>query len=259
MCRGFRILAIFAILFSLLASGAPAASACLRGTLDERAVQWSTVIIEARLESIADPIALNHTDATTRPVGVLPRKYQTCTFKVLQSLDGAMTKDQSVRVLRLLAADAPATQCPASLSGAKRGDTFILLLRPADQTDINASKDDISPNIRAQAQVIVHMVNRADVDAAALDDLHDLIGDVRQAESGATDDAIAAQVTALAVAQDATEANEAEGALLRMGTKALPALRAKLDDATIDDAGRTRLRRVSDELRPPPLPTESGE
>jgi hypothetical protein len=116
-----------------------------------------------------------------------------------------------------------------------------MLLRPAENHD---------------EMLIVHLLNRADIDDAAIADLKAKIADVRHAEEGGTDDAIAAQSAALATAQDAVEAEEAEKSILQFGTRALPALQKKLDEPDLNDAGRTRLRHVISELTPPPLPSE---
>jgi hypothetical protein len=94
------------------------------------------------------------------------------------------------------------------------------------------------------------------VDDVALADLKAKIADVRHAEEGGTDDAITAQGAALATAQDAVEAEEAERSLLQYGPRALTALQNKLDEPDLNDAGRTRLRHVISELTPPPLPSE---
>ncbi|MBC8105429.1 MAG: hypothetical protein H7Z14_02470 [Anaerolineae bacterium] len=215
----------FAVFAWTLACGATTALACLRSTLDERSIQWATAIVEARLESIGEV-----TDST-----------QTCTFKVSESFDGSMKPGESFRIVRTFADDAPPSRCPVSLRGKQHGDRFVLLIRHA----------------KAEGQVtIVHMLNRAEFDEAAIADLKSRIVDVRHAEETGTDEAIAAQTAALASAQDAVEAAEAEKTLLQFGPRSIDALTKKLDEPDLTDAGRTRVKRVIAELTPPPEPSE---
>lgn len=214
----------FAILAFVLAITA-VARACLRPTLDERAIQWATVIAEARLESIGDVVGAK----------------QIYKFKIADVLDGSIKAGDAVHVVRIFADDAAPSRCPVTLKGKQVCDRFIMLLRPAQKDG---------------EMEIVHLLNRVDIDDAAMTDLKARIADVRRAEEGATDDAVAAQSAALATAQDAVEAEEAEKSILQFGPRALPALQKKLDEPDLTDAGRTRLRRMIAELTPPPLPSE---
>jgi hypothetical protein len=245
---------IFAILLGL-AFLPPGADACLRDTLDTRAVQWSHLIVRAKLEEPGKPVALAASPATAP--AVTPEGYVISTFQVSEVLDGAAAPvSQPIRVLRLASSKAKPSNCPVSLSGKKAGESFILLLRRCDQTELAGVASGVIPEeARRDAYVLVHALG-AEADAGAVADLKQMIKDVRSAEEAATDQAIGPQVDALASAADETEAEDAHKALLELGPKALPALRAKGDDSSINDTGRTRLRGVIEELAPPPLAAE---
>ena len=214
----------FAI-FAVILAHAAIALACLRTTLDERAIQWSTAIVEAQLKSI----------------GPVEGNTQTYFFAVTTSLDGPLKESDILIVERTFSDDAPPSRCAVTLKDKLQGQQFILLLRPGGHQ---------------KQMTIVHMLNRADLDDGAMADLNAKIADVRHAEEAGIDDAIAAQVTALATAQDAVEAEGAERALLQFGPRVLPALKKQMDEPDIADAGRTRLKRVIGELTPPPQPSE---
>jgi len=49
----------------------------------------------------------------------------------------------------------------------------------------------------------------------------------------------------------------AQKALLELGPKSLPALRAKMNDATVKESAQSRVRHVIEELATPPLTTEA--
>jgi hypothetical protein len=55
----------------------------------------------------------------------------------------------------------------------------------------------------------------------------------------------------LATAADETEAGDAAHALMEMGVKSIPAIKTEILSA--DDEGKTRLRKIIEQLSPPPL------
>src|SRR5580700_7630572 len=75
----------------LLILAAQPCLACLRDTADARAIQWSTLIVDAKLTSVGDPISL------ASPYSC--RVYQ---FQVTQTLDGT-APDGPISVLRFFA------------------------------------------------------------------------------------------------------------------------------------------------------------
>lgn len=226
-CRSYK-LAIFAAIVAF----PTIVRACLRATLDERAIQWSTAIVEAELKSI-DPV-VEEGDSNKHAT-------QLCFFAVKTSIGGPLKDGDIFTVTRAFSNDAPPLRCAVTLKDKRQGEKFILLLRRS------TNKRDMT---------IVHMASRADFDDGMIADLQARIADVRRAEAAGTDEAIAAQVAALASAQDVVEADEAEKALLGFGPRAIEALTRKLDDPALTDAGRTRAKRVIGELTPPPQPSE---
>lgn len=243
---------IFSILLGLAVFSSSAA-ACLRETLDAKTVQWSQLIVRAKLEDPGKANAITASPATAPAVA--PEGYVISTFEVSEVLDGAAAPgSHPIRVLRLVSSKAKPANCPVTLAGKKAGDGFILLLRRCDQTELPGSGF-IPEEARRDAYVLVHALG-SETDADAVADLKQMIKDVRSAEAGATDDVIKPQVDALSSAADETEAEDAHKALLEFGLKALPALRAKIDDTAVTDTGRTRLRGVIEELAPPPLAAE---
>jgi hypothetical protein len=244
------------------------ANACLRDTLDVRAVQWSDLIVCAKLVEAGKVTEIDRTtSATTAPTTapalppgtVAPEGFVVATFEVIETIDGATPAGaQPIRVLRMVSPSARPASCTASLSGKHTGDSFILLLRRCDQTELaGAPANAIPQEVRKEAFVVVHAIAAAEADAGAIADLKQMIQDVRHAEAGATDDTIQPQVDAVANAADETEAEDAQKTLLELGPKALPALRTKMDDASVRDSGRSRVRRMIEELAAPALGAEA--
>src|SRR5206468_9891634 len=87
--------------------------ACLRPTMDERAVQWSTAIVKAKLLSVGPRTTLGQITERQGPRGALGQakttfSYRTYQFEVTESLDGPYKKGQKVPVVRIFAVtDAP--------------------------------------------------------------------------------------------------------------------------------------------------------
>jgi len=188
---------------------------------------------------------------------VAPEGFVVNTFEVIEALDGTTSPGQQIHVLRLVSSKAKSTTCSAALSGKHEGDTFILLLRPLDQTELGGVTPDAIPkDSRRDAFVVVHAIAATEADSGAVADLRQMIQDTRRAEAEATPDAIKAQVDAVANAADETEADDAQKALLELGPRTLPALRAIIDGTSVNSTGRTRVKKMIDELSPPPVPAE---
>jgi hypothetical protein len=261
-----RFARMFPILLGLTMFGVmftERASACLRETLDARAIQWSDLTVRAKLVEPGKMTAITPSSvATTSPTSMpelAPEGYVVASFEVTDTFDGAApAAGETVRVLRLVSQAARAANCTASLSGKRPGDSFILLLRRCDHTELaGVATGAIPDDVRKSAFVVVHAIAAAETDAGAVADLKQMIQDVRRAEAGATDESIKPQVDAVANAADETEAEDAQKTLLELGPKALPALREKLDDTSVRDTGRTRLRRMIEELATPALAAEA--
>jgi len=253
---------IFAIGLGLSLFAADA-SACLREKLDDRAIQWSHLIVRAKLVETGQVTAIDHraspSTSASRPEDPGPASgFVVMTFEVTDTFDGPAPGESKLRVLRLVTPNAPKTNCTASLSGKRPGDAFVLLLRRCDQTEMTGvSKDAIPPEVMKDAFIIVHAIAAAEADDGTITGLKQMIQDVRHAEAGATDESIRPQVDAIASAADETEAEDAQKALLELGPKSLPALRAKMNDTTVKESAQSRVRHVIEELATPPLNAEA--
>ncbi len=223
------------------------ARACMREQLDDRAIQWASLIVEAKLTKIDDAQPL----PTTQPGSAV--KEVLYHFQVQSMFDGIGVAGDEIRVVRFLGEPTAAgTPCAISLDKSSVGKSMILTLRKADQVTLpkNASIENAK-----EMFVLVHLADAKDYDANGRADLKRQIGEVRKSESAVDDKQIAQQVHAAAFAEDDTEANEAEEAIKQMGPKAIPELQKVMPDAP--PAGKTRLKRLTEELTPPMVAAES--
>src|SRR3954471_22228866 len=104
---------ILGILLSLATLAHPA-RACLRAELDPRAVQWSTLIVRAKLADRGKAVALSSNSAPETPstfptttavtpiAVVAPEGFVVNTFEVIEALDGTTSPGQQIHVLRLV-------------------------------------------------------------------------------------------------------------------------------------------------------------
>jgi len=223
----------------------------LRSSLDDRAVEWSTLIVQCKLLSAADPVALPSA-ASTRPAG----EYQVFQFQVGQCLDGQAKAGDQIPVIRFIeAGNDQTTLCGQGLLKEQIGKSFVLLLRPQDQVRWSKNRSDPDPRTLQindlKAFVIVHLESADDLGKEGLADLKYTISDTRAAEAAFDKDDAKVQAQTLVGAADETEADQAEHALLEMGPKALGVLRSVAANAS--DAGRARLDRVIEAVSPPPI------
>ena len=281
-----------------------AARACLAPTLDQRAVQWSTAVVEAKLVRVGDPVAIDaatitpggREPTTTRAAasshpsdpaagailasaatsssdgngtanpngngadqgvpGPLAQAYVLYSLEVTEVFDGRLERGEPLRIIRLIHSDAEPSTCSAALKEGKVGDTFVLLVRPANQTQLAVAPNAIAPGTRADAMVAVHVLRRADMTPAEVRALRQLISDAHQNERSATPAVIDTQVQTLATAEDAVKSGDAEKALRLVGATAAPALRERLNDPSLPENGRGRVRRLYEDLAVPPLRAE---
>lgn len=222
------------------------ARACMRGQLDDRAIQWASLIVEAKLTKIDNA----HPLPTTQPGPAV--KQVVYHFQVQSMFDGIGGVGDEIKVVRFVgqASESP-TSCAVSLNKSSVGKSMILTLRKADEVTLpkNASVETAKGTF-----VLVHIADAKDYDANDRADLKRQIAEVRKSESAVDDKQIAQQVHAAAFAEDDTEANEAEDAIKQIGTKAIPELQKVMPDAP--PAGKTRLKALLDDLTPPPVPIE---
>ncbi len=232
-------------LVALLLAIAPLpAFGCLRDSLDDRAVQWSSLIAMAKLSAIHDPQALTG-----------PFQYQLYDFQITSTLDGSAKAGDAVSVVRFISG--PNSQkssiCGQAFTDKQVGKEFLLLLRP--EADLRWSESDSNSDPRTpqlhdlKAFVVVHLDLAYDLGSEGLDDAKYEISNVRAAEAQFKPDDAKLQVQTMINAADDTEESQAEQAIQDMGPKAIPTLRDALASAD-DDTAKARVNKMIRALRP---------
>jgi len=252
MPRRDRFWAVTSVAFLALAIFCGDCSACLRDTLDDRAIQWSSLIVLAKLSSVGKAQSLNPT-ATQPSAGM----YQICQFEVTSCLDGTGKPGDRISVIRFVANSdaAKSTECGQKLTDSEVGKSFLLLLRPEADLSWDTSGDQTDPRTSQihdlKAFAIVHLDSADDLGTEGLANAKFAVSSTRAAEAQFNSDDARVQVQTLVSAYDDTEEQQAEQAVLDMGYKALPILKDAL--AKADDAGKAKLQKVIAEVAPPPL------
>jgi len=225
----------------------PPCLACLRDTADARAIQWSTLIVDAKLTSIGDQAPL-----------ASPYAYRVYQFQVTQTLDGK-APDGPVSVIRFFSPQGSGNSVCGMLTPDAVGKSFVLLLHAeADVPMGDSNSDPRTPALhQLHAFVLVYMAADSDLGTTGLDDLKQQISDTRQAEAAVTDADATLQAQTCAGAADDTEADQAEQALEQMGFKALPAIQKVYDSSDAD--GKQRLKEAIDALALPAMPVAQDE
>jgi hypothetical protein len=226
-------------------------TACLRDTLDDRAIQWSSLIVMAKLSAVGKTVPL--TPSAQPSAGM----YQVCDFEITACLDGAGKVGNHVSVIRFVAdADsAKSTECGQKLTDSQVGKSFLLLLRPEADLAWDTSGGQADPRTSQihdlKAFAIVHLDSADDLGAEGLANAKFAITSTRAAEAQYSPADAKVQVQTLVNAYDDTEEQQAEQAVMDMGPKALPILKDAL--AKADDSGKARLEKVIAAVAPPPL------
>jgi hypothetical protein len=243
---------------ALAALGCSNALGCFSSNLDTQAVQWSKLIVVAKLVSIGAATPMSA--ATTDPSDL---RSQICEFEIAQTLDGSAKPGDHIRIIRFLASDDDEhTMCDLDLTTKQIGSPMTLLLTP--QADLRWSDDPSDPDPRtadmknASAYALVFIASAGPMQPDDLTDLKSLISDTRSDESQFNPDEAKAQAETLAIAADDTEADQAEKSLTEMGPLALPSANAALAHA--GPAGKERLLRVIHRISLPaikPMPAQS--
>ena len=214
------------------------ARACLRTELDERAIQWSPVIVKANFVS-SKPYGTEKDAALNVVVS---------TWKITKVFDGPLKQDAEVTVLTFVATNVDEID-PCSVLP-QPGKSMVLMLRPIKDCEFAVRKD---VKDAGDAYVIVHRLTEDDATDEAVNDLQQKIKDVRKAEATFSEKDATFQADTLANAVDDIEADHADSALLEMGPKAIPAMKAVLEKNPGN--GKKRLQRIIEELSPPPADT----
>ena len=227
--------------------------ACLTANIDKRAVQWSTLIVQAKLSALGEKVDIAGADGSaTRPSG-RPNAvaYRIVSFEITDVIDGVAAPGDFVKALVLIGGKPGDGICPALLPESV-GKKFILLLRPFEQTGLDLP-DNTPLTVGPGTMVIVSQLGEADMNSETMNDLKAFVTKTRSA-APPSNDQLAAQVETVASAHDDTEASEAEKAIEDIGPAAVPMLEERIK--TANDAGRTRLRHLVDDLSPPALAGE---
>jgi len=225
--------------------------ACLRPTMDERAVQWSTAIVKAKLVSIGPRTSLGQIAERQGPRGALGQvtttfAYRVYEFDVIDSLDGPLKKGQKVPVVRIFAVtDASIVGCAQHLTQAAKGRTFLLLLRPLGDFDLEMPTQVKRPDVKG-GMVVVHLEPVEALKKDALSDLGDKIVQARSGEADATPANIQRRIQAVLKAPNDAKAEPAIRALIQMGPKVVPAVQKA--EEKVPPAVVGRLERVVGEL-----------
>jgi hypothetical protein len=233
------------LVISLLAGSS---LACLRDSLDDRAVQWSSEIVMAKLAGVNDPKPMDSSSST---------QFQTYDFEVTDSYDGPAKVGEKVHVIRFIAGSdtQKSSICGQTFTTAQVGKSFLLFLRSeADLrwNDRGGDSDPRTPEVHAlKAFVVVHLESAYELGTDGLEDAKYTISSTRAAEAQFKADDAKLQAQTMVNAADDTEEAQAEHALIEMGPKVVPVLEDLMK--TADPDARSRLQKVIRAVSPPTL------
>jgi len=251
--------------FLLIGSSASASFACLRDSLDDRAVQWSSEIVLANLVAINNPQPMDSASAQQADDAgsSSTKQFHTYDFQVTASFDGPGKVGDKVRVIRFILGpdSAKSSICGQAFTHSQVGKSFLLLLRPeADLawSDHSGDPDPRTPELHAlKAFVVVHLESAYDLGADGLEDAKYTISSTRAAEAQFKPDDAKLQAQTMIDAADDTEESQAEHALMEMGPKVVPVLKDAMSQA--DPEARGKLQRVIRAVSPPTLLASSHQ
>lgn len=228
--------------------------ACLRPQIDERAVQWSTAIMDAKLVSIGPKMPLGQVQERQGARGALGVSttsyfYRTYEFEVIHPIVGSYKAGDRFPVLRLwMDVQNPPAICSQHLAKAAVGKEFVLLLRPLSQFNVIWPNSVHKPDVPG-AMVPVHLEPKT-ANSTADADLGEAIVEARGDERQATPARISTEIAAVLSAPDDAKAQPAMKILTRMGPKVIPDLQQAAKKAP-SGPGQFRLDQLVAELTPP--------
>lgn len=239
-----------AILLLALINTCPA---CLRPDIDERAVQWSTAIVEAKLVKAGEKTTLGQVQERQGARGALGVAtttyfYRQYDFEVTRPMDGPYKKGDHIPVLRLfMTIENPPGICSQHLTKAAAGKEFLLLLRPLSKFELIWPNSIKKPDVK-DAMIVVHL-EPEDANKPLPPDLGTTIVEARADARQATPKRLQAQLAALQAAPDDAKAAPAIEALSRMGPAILPDLQQAVTKLT--GPAQTRLYQLMADLNLP--------
>jgi hypothetical protein len=249
--RRFCIMACLIILKITRAASAD----CMKDSVDSLAVQWSTLIIQAKLVKVGPVVQMSESGAAKPASRPTQYQYKIDEFEITRVLDGQAKEADHIKILLF----APVGKMEDSICGDDVapdliGKSYVLLLRPESQMQWSGAAgtgDPRSAELHDQkAFYVVHLDYADDLGADGIDSIKSTISQARSSESQFKEDEAKTQAHTLATAADETEAGDAAHALMEMGVKAIPAIQAEI--STADDEAKVRLRQVEKQLSPPP-------
>jgi hypothetical protein len=243
-------------LFFCLLMGSPA-WACIRPTIDERAVQWSTSIVIAKLEKIDPPAQLAGSIQERRGnLGILgtaetvyfSRVYH---FMVEKKLDGAGAAGESISVLRLTSrTEEPQMNCGQHLTPDAMGKSFILLLRPFSMFP-GALPFGITRPPGLSLQCIIHMEEMATLKPEDLTTIQNTIDSTRAAEASFDQKTADRLLGKIGDTVNNLRAAPSIRAFEKFGMKGMPALDAAIAGSPQSTPAYSHLMAVKNEMMPP--------
>jgi hypothetical protein len=223
--------------------------------MDERAVQWSSDIVQAKLLSIDPEVKLAGEVREFRgPIGALGSAvtayyYRLYQFEVTRTLDGSLKTGEKFPVIRLFSrTQEPPLSCAQHLTDAGVGKEFILLVRPFSQFKTIVPTGVVPPKV-AGAMWIVHLEPSETSSPSALKELITTIEGARTAEQQATPQRIDHLISQVESAPTDAQAGPSIRALQRIGPKVLPSVDKALA-GTRDATRQGRLQQVVHDVTP---------
>jgi hypothetical protein len=260
-----RTAAVITLSLVLAVSTVPS-NACMRPTIDERAVQWSDAIVEAKLASIGPEIKLGEVQERRGALGTLGTanitySYRLYTFDVIKTLDGAIKPGEKLPIIRIFsrteepavanatAGPAPASSDPCSqlLVQGNVGKEFVVLTRLLSQFKAIVPAGVKIPDVKG-AMWIVHVAAKDSLQPAAMDQLTSTITAVHDTERQIDPARVDRLIGQIEYAQNDDRAGPSIRALEHLGPKVIPTVQT----AAMKGNGqpRTRLLQVVSDLTP---------
>lgn len=275
------------LIILLLLSPAPALHACLSEKIDERAIQWSSQILEAKLVEVSERIEMKA--VTVKPKAgsnaaeitavYYYRVYSFEVEKVIESAGNSVKPKYRIEVLRFFgkvdnpdsAALAPAaapSACGEKLNRNALGHSFVLLLK--HEQDIKMEKPPVWTDMKnldprdaevhgTRAYAAIYLMPREKASDADLANLRKVLAQTRAAERKVSDQEIHKWIDAVIHAASDSQAEPALEALRAAGYKAVSHLKSARDRRGTPPAAKERLAKLAIELSPPPIPIIVGE
>jgi hypothetical protein len=263
--------------------------ACLREQVDERAIQWSTQILEAKLIEVSERVQMRAL-AVKPPAGgtgeisavYWNRVYSFQVEKVIESAGNSVKPRHRVEVVRFFGKvddpNAPAAPaggaatgsdpCIELLTRASLGKSFVLLLRP--EQDIKMHKPPVWADPKntdprdaevhgLKAYAVIHLIPKDKATDAGMTKLRKVLAETRAAEKKVPDAEIKKQIEVMLKAPSDSAAEHAIAALTKVGYKAVVPIKSARDRKETTPEAKQRLAKLAIDLSPPPLDILMGE